>query len=680
MLKYSIVTLFVAFAVLCFGQRPLSSLKVTEIHYHPAEMDAIDGDNFEFIELKNVGDETINLRSTAIAKDIMVYATLTNDYYIKPGEFFIIARNSDYFYERYGFYPDLTYRSSDNKLKNSGGEILMVNSPERDTILYIKYDDGGEWPLGADGSGYSLVPKNPNPELLDYQNDPASWRESSVMDGTPRADDIIDESIPKIIVNEVASSNFSPEIDFIELYNPTNENVNIGGWYITDNRKIPEKWQIPEGTIIASNSYIVFYEHHMEDTVEAYSEYEYGSVFKFSSYGEEAYLFSAENGKFTGYVDGFSYESSPDFVPTGIVTKSDGSTSSLFLKTATPGGENADPWVGPVAISKINYSPVADPVSGLLKVEFLTLQNRTSDTIKLYNEEPIVRTWKITDAIDFEFPMGEVLYPNEEIYLIPDSLGSNVLDKSKLFKDYNIPTNRRVFQYEGGLKNSGETIELQQTQPAYLKKDSNYVKPEIVLDKVKYDNKDPWPLADSNGYMLMRISLDNYGNDPANWKAVPVGSTVQYISKGVNLISLCGNVKGELSEIFPDFYGQIEGVKNDDIYYNRINADYLNSLSSMEHSQPYFLVSDEDFQFVLDAEKITDQTIELKKGWNFIGISLQSFYTVEEIASKLDGSLIEIKDNFHSYKKGSSKNTLDVLEGGKAYYINVSKPISLLLD
>ena len=48
--------------------------------------------------------------------------------------------------------------------------------------------------------------------------------------------------------------------DWFELFNPTATNVDIGGWFLSDDAPGPKKFRIPDGTMIAADGYLVFTE------------------------------------------------------------------------------------------------------------------------------------------------------------------------------------------------------------------------------------------------------------------------------------------------------------------------------------------------------------------------------------------------------------------------------------
>ena len=69
----------------------------------------------------------------------------------------------------------------------------------------------------------------------------------------------------QIHINEYSASNlnsfsdsFQKTEDWIELYNDSNVAVDISAWHLSDKETKPEKWEIPAGTIIPANGFLVF--------------------------------------------------------------------------------------------------------------------------------------------------------------------------------------------------------------------------------------------------------------------------------------------------------------------------------------------------------------------------------------------------------------------------------------
>lgn len=70
----------------------------------------------------------------------------------------------------------------------------------------------------------------------------------------------------QVVINEYSCANlnrfpdnFGKYEDWIELYNRDTVEVNIGGYYLSDNKNKPTKWQIPAGTKIPGKGFRVFW-------------------------------------------------------------------------------------------------------------------------------------------------------------------------------------------------------------------------------------------------------------------------------------------------------------------------------------------------------------------------------------------------------------------------------------
>src|SRR5205085_2222242 len=113
---------------------------------------------------------------------------------------------------------------------NNAGDHLVLTGPAQESILDFSFKDG--WYPTTDGAGFSLVIQDANaaPNTWGLA---ASWRASASVGGSPGAADPAAPSRPGIVVNEIRTFS-DPVVDGIELYNPTASDVNIGGWFLTD--------------------------------------------------------------------------------------------------------------------------------------------------------------------------------------------------------------------------------------------------------------------------------------------------------------------------------------------------------------------------------------------------------------------------------------------------------------
>ncbi len=161
-----------SFNVIQQGQR----LRITEIMYNPVE-----GDDFEFIELKNMGNSRIDLANVSIDEGIY-YSFSPDTPPLAPGQVMVLVSNAASFAEHY---PDVPVGGVyDGHLSNKGEKILMTDAAG-EPLVELTYDDAYGWPVSADGRGDSLVLVQPDGD----PNNPQNWRASTYVSGSPGSDE-----------------------------------------------------------------------------------------------------------------------------------------------------------------------------------------------------------------------------------------------------------------------------------------------------------------------------------------------------------------------------------------------------------------------------------------------------------------------------------------------------------
>jgi hypothetical protein len=347
----------------------------------------------------------------------------------------------------------------------------------------------------------------------------SSWRASVYRNGTPGWDDR--DILPNpgaVVINEVLShSNNGP--DWIELHNTTDEPINIGGWFLSDNnRDEPNmmKYRIANGTMINDNSYLVFY----QDT-DFNNPGDPGCLVPFglSENGEEVSLSSHldPNSMLTGYRELEDFGASATNVSFGRYFKSStGNYNFVAMDSNTPGGGNANPKVGPVVINEIMYNPP----TGNQKEEYIELYNTTATAVTLWRIDKNA-SWKFTDGIDLTFLSSPPVTIPADRYLLV------VKDQASFTARYGIiPGVQIVEDYDGWLSNAGERLQI--GMPGDV--DDFGTRQYIRIDRVTYSDGshpedvpggvDLWPTeADGLGKSLSRKVPTVYGNDVANWQA-----------------------------------------------------------------------------------------------------------------------------------------------------------------
>jgi hypothetical protein len=166
----------------------INDLRITELMYNPpiayipgGEV-AADNDNFEFIELKNIGFKTIDLSGVKFTDGIDF---AFSNFELGAGQYAVIVSDQIAFESRYSLLVDIAGQYS-GRLDNAGERITMENAFGQ-TVLDFRYED--HWYDATDGQGFSLTivdPTNPDPNSWDLKG---SWRVSTNIGGTPGRDD-----------------------------------------------------------------------------------------------------------------------------------------------------------------------------------------------------------------------------------------------------------------------------------------------------------------------------------------------------------------------------------------------------------------------------------------------------------------------------------------------------------
>ncbi len=481
-------------------------LRITEIMYHPATGGSYNEEEYEFIELKNTDSLPLLLDGVKLTNGVEYeFPTGTT---LSGGQYTLLVKNQSAFESRYGTGHPIAGQYT-GSLSNSGEQIAL-DDPIKGSILKFSYND--TWYPVTDGQGFSLTIINENDPVLDNWDIGSAWRPSGQVGGSPAAVDIAVVPAPgAIVINELlAHSDFAPN-DWIELHNTTEAQINVGGWYLSDNDANLLMYEIPLGTIINPNGYVVFTQDD-----------HFGGQMAYSENGETAYLSSAQDGILTGYSETQSFGASEGGVAFGRYIKSSGDVDFVAMAGNTPGdifqGDvNGGPKVPAVVITEIMYNPV-DPNDGRDNdlFEYIELYNRTGSPVSLETYDNVLSDyvpWAFTKGIDYTFPSGVTIPGGSRILVVKDITAFQ--ERYPL-----VPSGIIYGPYEGQLSNGGEKLELSMPGDEVLGQ-RQYIR----LEQVNYSDgshpidTDPWPTSpDGTGNSLKRIENDQYSNDVNNWQ------------------------------------------------------------------------------------------------------------------------------------------------------------------
>ena len=167
-------------------------LVVTEIMYNPLidEDSGFSRSNFEFIELKNIGSEPLNLDGVQLEGRANFDFSIGDIMTLEPGQHVLVVKNREAMQLRYGDVPNITGEHS-GLLSNFQQEIQVLG-PRSEPALVFTYED---WYPSTDGDGYSLVIRDETAPLESW-GEAESWRPSFLVGGSPGGPDTAQFQLP----------------------------------------------------------------------------------------------------------------------------------------------------------------------------------------------------------------------------------------------------------------------------------------------------------------------------------------------------------------------------------------------------------------------------------------------------------------------------------------------------
>ncbi len=386
---------------------------ISEIMYKSGPLST---NNLEFVELYNSNPYFEDISGYRLAGDIDFQFPVNT--VLPGGTFLVIAKNPAAVMAYYGLTGVLGPYS--NSLPANGTLRLRGDSEFNNVLLEVKYEDKNPWPVGADGTGHSLVLTRAS-----YgQGHPKSWDASDRIGGSPGGHEAPRQraGLRAVVINEILAHTVLPLVDYIELYNYSTQAVDISGCYLSD-APSTNKYRIPGGTILPPRGYL------------ALDETQLG--FQLDNTGETLYLRSADG---TRMLDAVEFEAQESGVALGRYP--DGAPEFYRLTTRTPGTTNSAPRVDDIVINEIMYGPISEEAQD----EYVELYNKGAAAVD-------VSGWRFTRGINFTFSANSSIPAGGYVVVAKD--------KAHLLGNYANLNNGNTFGNFGGtLSRDGERVAL----------------------------------------------------------------------------------------------------------------------------------------------------------------------------------------------------------------------------
>jgi len=286
----------------------------------------------------------------------------------------------------------------------------------------------------------------------------------------PRADSGVQQR--SLVINEVFS-NGSDRGDYLEIYNPTDQPVDITGMWLSDKRDALNLYQIPTDTIVPPRGF-----HVVPCSLET-------TGFALSSLGESVFL--------TGVDQGFIADSmryGPMELDHSIARFPDGALQWFYQPIPTPGFINERHRYGPVLLHEIMYHPIGEDGA-----EFIELHNLAAEPMTLED-------WSLI-GVQHRFGADDSI-PAQGYGVISDN-------KDSFQAEYPNALAAWLGDYRGRLSNGGEPAGLLDAHG-------------IIVDWIDLKDTAPWPIsADGLGASVERACWSDALNQPSQWIGSPLG-------------------------------------------------------------------------------------------------------------------------------------------------------------
>ena len=213
------------------GDLVSQSLRVTEVHYNPADPTAAeahasytDNDDFEFIELTNIGSQTISLDRVKLVQVIngpdeqgVAFDFATGAVHqLAAGQSVLVTEDSLAFQCRYGNQLPLAGQWSGGL--GNASEMITVTSCG---VLLQQFTYRDDWYPETDGGGRSLQIVDAGDTDLGHWNLAANWRPSGTIGGAPG----FRESYP----GDANRDGRFDWMDFVQCFKPVNTKTTLPG-------------------------------------------------------------------------------------------------------------------------------------------------------------------------------------------------------------------------------------------------------------------------------------------------------------------------------------------------------------------------------------------------------------------------------------------------------------------
>jgi hypothetical protein len=159
----------------------LSKLQLSELNYNPLTEGTTDGDEFEFLELRNLGSSALDLSGLRFTNGITF--TFTNGMSLATGAYCVLIRNPAAFTSKF---TNVAYQGIYTGKLDNNGERLTLVSGSNEIVFSLDYDGASPWPVTHHTNSLQRINTATN------YSSPVDWAAAPPTPGGPPPANIVD--------------------------------------------------------------------------------------------------------------------------------------------------------------------------------------------------------------------------------------------------------------------------------------------------------------------------------------------------------------------------------------------------------------------------------------------------------------------------------------------------------
>ena len=308
----------------CVSSTP-ENLYISEVMSSNKSVLADENGNYsDWIELCNPTSEDINLKGYSLTDDSTeVDKFVFGSVVIKSKGCLVVFADGTTALGEKGSHVHVPFKLSSKK-----GETVRLYDAKRGLVSSLsvpKIDADRSFGISKNGEAVVFFVPTPGKANYDVSNAETSKAASKA------------EETADIVINEYSTNETQTLTDkdgdfvsWVELYNKGKQNVDLSGYFLSDDENEPEKWAFPSGSKIKKGGYLLVYLSGKE--VEYNGKGELHATFKRSGKEENLTLYSSK----LNVIDSIKVFDLFSNLSCGI----DSNGKTAFFSRATPGAEN----------------------------------------------------------------------------------------------------------------------------------------------------------------------------------------------------------------------------------------------------------------------------------------------------------------------------------------------------